>query len=509
MSLMRQLSVLAIHQVLGDRAESLIGFLGERLSDKSARFEQAMARATEKAWNILDLALAGPAIRRSWRTVFSPRDEKTLQQNIYAFLSSIPEMHLPQDHATFCRLSRAELHQARKKGLIPGHRASLADVIHEHHRILEQCFEPVNHLKRSQQLLKNLADELSTAGFTNLAVFISLQPTGGQPLLVQLVHYFFRREIEADPALCSILTLEKLTNIDDSFRSTLDKLNHSLETHSAELQALLSDVGDTVSATHEGVQLVGRRMSETMELVSSTRDDVASLKHQLECQQVELQRLTALLQQMLESGGETRHAATPEGKSQSADVLAAETPTVSESLDWSQVRLLLAKAQQFTQAEPQRRAEVSELASRLAASAENFEATQRLVRELQAAENSIVPIPYDIPPRFSNRGSAEKRATTSERKTATQLISRIFLEGGLGACHPEGSTAGPSSKYDDNEASQSSSDLKAEGTNDSARMDDRSRCTNKKSTNLERKRFLSPIFDDFCDGDEGRSEQSG
>lgn len=507
MSLMRQLSVLAIHQVLGDRADSLMGFLADRLSDKSARFEQAMTRATEKAWNLLDVALAGPTLLQSWKSVFSPRDEKTLKQNIHAFLSSIPQTDLPHDHSTFYRQSRAELHQARKMGLIPGHRATLADVIHEHQRILERCFEPLNHLKRSEQLLKNLADTLSKSGFTNLAVFISLQPTGRQPLLIQLVHYFFQREIESDSALSSILTLEKLTDIDDRFRNSLDNLTHSLEVHATELRTLLSDVGETVSATHEGVRLVDRRMSETMELVSSTRDDVASLKRQLECQQSELQRLTALLKQMLNSGGEPRRSSTHDEKAQSTDECNTETPLVSESLDWSQVRLLLAKAEEFTQVQPQRRAEVSELASRLAASAETFAATQRCFRELQAAETAIVPIPYDIPEQHSPRRASEKRTSTSQRKTRTQWISSIFLEGVGEDCDPKSSTIGPGCRKDD-EVSQSSSNQKAEGSGDSAQSDEASQGTSKTLTNPHRRRFLSAIFDDVCEDHDGGPQQS-
>lgn len=508
MSLLRQLSVLALYQVLGDRADSLMAFLAERLSDKSARLEQAMVRASEKAWNCLELALAGPTLLHSWQTVFSPRDEKTLQQNIQAFLSSIPHTDLPQDPARFCRSARAELHQARKLGLIPGDRASLADVALEHHRVLERCFEPMTYLERSQKVLSNLANELQKAGFTNLSVYVSLKPTGGQPLLVQLVHYFSRKEIEADAHLSSSLMLEKLARIDDTFRGSLDRLNHTLESQSAEFGILLSELGDTVSATHEGVRTVGQRVSETMELMSSTRDDVASLKRQLESQRIELQQLTALLRKMVDSAADVRQPRSLDEKTKPLDAVAAEKPSVSDSLDWSQVRILLEKAQQITQGEPHRRAEVSEVASRLAARAESFAATQQLVRELQAAASPALPITYSIPAEDWTSGLPERDAHLSQRSVQARLISPIFLEQGIDQGPSVDSNSGQSSSRNDALGHLSSDQTAREDIDAPKREEDRADRTNSISANPDRKRFLSPIFENFLEGNKVGSEQS-
>ena len=59
MSLIRQLSVLAVYQTLGDRADSLMFFLRERTDDHSQLLEKALCSASDRAWRCLEVALAG------------------------------------------------------------------------------------------------------------------------------------------------------------------------------------------------------------------------------------------------------------------------------------------------------------------------------------------------------------------------------------------------------------------------------------------------------------------
>jgi len=58
MNLLQQLSVLAVYQFLGDRAESFMAFVENRFKDHAARLESALRTANERAWRTLEVALA-------------------------------------------------------------------------------------------------------------------------------------------------------------------------------------------------------------------------------------------------------------------------------------------------------------------------------------------------------------------------------------------------------------------------------------------------------------------
>src|SRR5262249_14413696 len=136
MSLIRQLSVLAVCQILGDRADSILGFVGERFSDHGTRLEGALVKSNERAWRCLDGALAGDSFWDSARAMFTARDEQTLQRQIRAFLSSLSAAELPPgDAEAFRRLALADLKAVRKVGLVPGAEVSCRDVAGDHARV--------------------------------------------------------------------------------------------------------------------------------------------------------------------------------------------------------------------------------------------------------------------------------------------------------------------------------------------------------------------------------------
>src|SRR5262249_25018794 len=117
MSLFNELSILAVRQVLADRAESVLSFLGDSYSDNSRRLESALTRATDRAWKTLEVALLGA----SWfGAFFYTRDELELQAQVRGFLDSLAPDRLPGDPASFRTRCLAELRSARRVKLVPG-----------------------------------------------------------------------------------------------------------------------------------------------------------------------------------------------------------------------------------------------------------------------------------------------------------------------------------------------------------------------------------------------------
>src|SRR5687767_11505167 len=120
MSLVRALSVLVVKQVLTDRAESLFGFLGDRFSDNARRLEKALHNSSARAWQALELALAGSSWWQAVTSTFTSHEEQGLVQHIRAYLTSLPPDVLPAREEAFRNRCLNDLRSARRVGLVPG-----------------------------------------------------------------------------------------------------------------------------------------------------------------------------------------------------------------------------------------------------------------------------------------------------------------------------------------------------------------------------------------------------
>lgn len=363
MSLLRQLSVLAMCQVLGDRADSLMGFLGERFKDHSLRLEGALGKASERAWRCLEVALAGDSFWDSCKSLLTPKDEQALQQQIRQFLTSLPANDLPADAGAFRKLALAELKTARKVGLIPGGEVKAQEVADDHARLFGRYGDPQSLLRRDRELLDGLAGVLHRDGYANLARYVSLRPADGQPLLVQAVRYFFRREVEADPRLATGLTMEKLDGLDAGLKAGFDDLHSALVGHESKLTA-------------------------TLEVVTTTHDDVKTLRAQMEQQHEELRQLTALLKQLLPQA-----KAPPEEPAKlpapARGPFAGGSPLDQHATEWTQLREVLGWAQRL----PPQRPEVTRVLDRLTETARQVESKRRTILHLEHAESGEDPLP--------------------------------------------------------------------------------------------------------------------
>src|SRR5262249_28903422 len=153
---------------------------------------RALRRANERAWQALEVALAGESL---WNRLDRP-EERAFRQQVRVFLDAMP-LPLLTGKGEFRRLCLRDLRDARGQGLL------LGDVPPEE---LEQTVsslapytDPRALLEAEQAALDGLAGEVERAGFASLA-WLLRQPTpsplplspasgergrgeGGQPLL--------------------------------------------------------------------------------------------------------------------------------------------------------------------------------------------------------------------------------------------------------------------------------------------------------------------------------------
>jgi hypothetical protein len=276
MSLIHDLSFLAVRPFLGDAGDAFLGFLGNRFGDHTRRVTMALEVAGERAWRSLEFAL-GEAWW--WQRVplrLAAREEQAFRAQVKAFLDSVPPVHLPGDPETFRGRCLKELRGARKVGLVPGHGLGI-DALAARGQVLAGNADPLRHLEADRQAVARLSARLRQEGYPNLAHYAELRPAGGEPLLVVSVRYFFRREVEADPRLAATLGHARQERLGGAVEAGLDGLHTVLKQHGEAAEQLLSGVTGLLEQTHTDLQ--GLRHVE-----EQTRDDVRALREQVERQ---------------------------------------------------------------------------------------------------------------------------------------------------------------------------------------------------------------------------------
>jgi uncharacterized coiled-coil protein SlyX len=426
MSLFRQLSLLAVYQVLGDRAESLVLFVSSNFGDHSRKVDAALRTANERAWRCLEVALAGSTWWNACQRLLTPRDEQVLRQHIEKFLAGLPQERLPADAVTFRKRALSELLSARRVGLVPGPDVSgheLADEI----RAFARFTDPQKLIRQEYDAIAGMVEVLRREQYETLANYISLRPANGPPLLVQAVRFFFRREIESDEELARGLQHERLEGIDSKLDQGLDGLNQALASHGQRLEQLLGQVTELLTETHKDVRVVREQVGTTLEVVSGTRDDVRQLQEQLSHQSQQMQHLRQLLEQLLD--GRTAPSVAPSVESTPTSITPmVATPAVPGSApaaqqtesaspigitDWAGLQQLLARARQASRSNGgTKRPDLARVAEQLAEVTDRYEKTQAT---LNLYRSQVLPIRPPDPP----------VAAVSSRKP---LLSPVFTE---------------------------------------------------------------------------------
>lgn len=351
MSPMQHVSVLAVQQVLGERADMIFRFLGDHLTDHGLRLENALRHSAERAWRSLELSLAGASWWVACKGLLAPREEQTLARHVQTFLDKVPPAEMPGDAAAFRRDCLAELRSARRAKLIPGDRVGLGELAEEV-RTFAAYGDPRRRIAEQRQRLDGLAELLRREGYGVLAVYVTLRPGHGEPLLVQACRYFFRRAVEADDMLSAGLTLETLEWVGTEQHAGFDALRQALDGHAEHLDALLAGL-------HAAVL-------EAAQAAATTRDEVRDIREQLARQELLLRQMAAALDRLL-----------------------AQRPAAPAILGNGEVDRLLARCRTLTPAE-QQTSGLARAIDEFTAAARQCETTRRV---LHRKEGPLTPVP--------------------------------------------------------------------------------------------------------------------
>ena len=260
--------------------EGVSGFLAARFKDNSQRLAEALHQANARAWQTLEVALAGDSWWQRVKGLLGPREDQTLAHQVRAFLDAtpLPELAGKTKYREACL---AELRGARKARLLGGkgpEATAAAD-------LFVRFVDPRSLLAAEGNLLDRIALELQQADYRNLAHLLTLQARQGQSLLTVAARYFFRRAVEDDSRLFQGLAFTFLDSLQTDQAQAFAALNLTLNEQGERLQTLLLEVQAVVVETHAAVLDVQEEQRRQGELAGDIYKAVGDLQRRLDLMQ--------------------------------------------------------------------------------------------------------------------------------------------------------------------------------------------------------------------------------
>jgi hypothetical protein len=220
-----------LRQIIGEGALPVVSAIEQRFRDHSQTLPKALARAHDRAWQALGVALAGDSFLDRVKLFFASGDDKGIREQVQLFLkdNGLSFEGTPPEFAQACL---EELKDLRKSGLLVSEGCPVEEIARQAAN-WQRYTEPQRLIEGARQAVGQLADAILER-YPNLARLIREQTGGGPPLLVAAFAYFFRREVETDTALAHSL-----------FWDGLRKLSATQEQGFTEVGKALTTLGDS------------------------------------------------------------------------------------------------------------------------------------------------------------------------------------------------------------------------------------------------------------------------
>jgi serine/threonine protein kinase len=271
-------------ELLAEGVGKVVGFLGDRFKDESQRLPLALKNANEKAWQALEVALAGESF---WKRLTANGEDRGFAQQIGTFLdyvATLPELGGKPDFRQRCL---DDLRKARKKGFFTGTNYDtdqLARLTGEFARYAD----PVGLLDAEWDFIGQLAVSLENEGHASLANLLKLRPPQGMPLLVIGVRYYFRRAIEEDGKLFQGVAYAKLEALGEAQQKGFAALSAAVAQQGERLEEVLGGVQAVVVQTHSAVLGLQGQIQGQGEQIGQLGQAVMQLlqQHQLQRREV-------------------------------------------------------------------------------------------------------------------------------------------------------------------------------------------------------------------------------
>jgi serine/threonine protein kinase len=293
MSLSLMLSAVALKQAAqgamrlaresgGERAVGAVAaVLVRHFVDQSQRLTQALARANDRTWRAVELALAGNDWWESTKRRLSRAEDRALAEQIRRYLDQArASAELAALDERTCRAACDELRQARAAGYL--HLRDLApDQLARQTAQFARFDNPLALLRAEAKLIGQIAELLAHAGYPHLARVLQ-PPADAESLLARAMRYYFRRAVEDDPALARGLNFAQLEQLRTEQEAGFAALEEALATQGQRLEQMLAEVGEAVVRVQEAVLDVAQEQRRQGEQAQAIYEAVLHMQKRLD-----------------------------------------------------------------------------------------------------------------------------------------------------------------------------------------------------------------------------------
>ena len=240
MSITAGLIALGVRHLFDDAADGAMDFLKNRLTDHSQALPKALAKANDRAWQAVGLALAGNSLFDRLRDLGRDADMKGIRDQIKGFLDATPT---GLENAGASRLRAAEeWGRLRKAGRFTSEVS--AEELARRVSSIARHGNPAKLAAATLAAVKEAAETIR-AEAPHLAELLTVAPDDGTPLLAAAFAFFFRRELETNDELYKGLSFDYLRQMSERQEHGLDLLDYRTE-------GILDQIGVLFVALEEG-----------------------------------------------------------------------------------------------------------------------------------------------------------------------------------------------------------------------------------------------------------------
>jgi serine/threonine protein kinase len=301
MSITGSLLAFGVRYVFDVSAERFLEVVEKHLTDHSQALPKALAKANDRAWQAVGLALAGDGWFDRIKDVFRDGDLKGVRDQIKQFLHDTPT---GIEHARPNIRSKAteEWHRLRRAqrlsvgSMAPAALARRAAALERYGNVAQLTAAAHRAVADTAAALKEEAP--------HLAALLTTAPPNGTPLLAAAFAFFFRREVETNTELAHGLTFDFLRQIGDRQERGLMQLEASVGTHAGRvldrLDGLFDALGNWFASTDAKLDDINAKLDQMVKLrdvPTSTSEPLkvtVTNKSELELLQTLRDRLRAL-----------------------------------------------------------------------------------------------------------------------------------------------------------------------------------------------------------------------
>ena len=254
-----------------------VGPVGDLLAKRFAEHHGALVAvlktAMDQAWTAVEIVLNGAAW---WRGLTSP-DDRPMAEALKPFLKATETEAGKRE--SIRRLALAELHAARKKGLLALGPAP-AEGLARSAALYAKFADPAVVSKADRSAVAQMADELKKAGLENLAAWIL--PDDGEPFLATACRYFLERAVKDDAALAEGMKFADFDPLPADLAQGLVSLHGAMASHSRQLDEALGNVAASIPAARVAALDVDAEKAEFGQKHAELYGAVADLHRKLD-----------------------------------------------------------------------------------------------------------------------------------------------------------------------------------------------------------------------------------